>query len=77
MAEKKKKVVSPARSTAEDEKDVRGHPETNFLPPLTMFLAFSDRDTQRNETEKDAGKQESSDEKSIERLIEKLSEKDE
>ena len=76
MSEKKKKekLDHPARST-ESERDVRGHPETNFLPPLKMFLAFPDRDTERNE--KDAEKQEGSDEKNIERLIEKLSEKDE
>ena len=58
-----------------DEKEKPVHPETNFLPPLKMFLAFSDRDAQRNE--KEADKQESPDEKNIERLIEKLSEKEE
>jgi hypothetical protein len=54
---------------------MRGHPETNFLPPLKMFLAFNDQDSHSDE--KEAEKQEGSDEKNIEKLIEKLSEKDE
>ncbi len=58
-----------------DEKEKPVNTETNFLPPLKMFLAFPDRDVERNE--KDAEKQEGLDEKNIERLIEKLSEKDE
>jgi hypothetical protein len=57
MADKKKKPI---------------HPETNFLPPLKMVLAFLDRD----EKEKDA-KQEEFDERNVEKLIEKLSEKEE
>ena len=48
------------------------HPETTFLPPLKMFLAFFDK----NKTKKEAKKQEDSDEKNVEKLIEKLSEKD-
>ncbi len=71
MSEEKEKPVHPARST-ESERDVRGHPETNFLPPLKMVLAFFDRD----EKEKQSS-QEVSDEKNVEKLIEKLSEKDE
>ena len=58
-----------------DEKRKPLHPETNFLPPLKMFLAFNDQDSHSDE--KKAEKQEGSDEKNIEKLIEKLSEKDE
>jgi hypothetical protein len=54
-----------------DEKKKPDHPETNFLPPLKMVLAFFDQD----EKEKDA-KQETSDERNVEKLIEKLSEKE-
>ena len=54
-----------------DEKKKPAHPETNFLPPLKMVLAFLDQD----EKEKDV-KQESSDERNVEKLIEKLSEKE-
>ena len=70
MPDKKKKPNHPARST-EPERDVRSHPETNFLPPLKMVLAFLDQD----EKEKNA-KPESSDERNVEKLIEKLSEKE-
>ena len=55
-----------------DEKKKPLHPETNFLPPLKMVLAFLDQD----EKEKDT-KQEVSDERNVEKLIEKLSEKEE
>ena len=58
-----------------DEKEKPLHPETNFLPPLKMVLAFFDREVHRNKKEADL--QESSDEKNVEKLIEKLSEKDE
>lgn len=54
-----------------DEKKKPQPPETNFLPPLKMVLAFLDQDAK----EKDA-KQESSDERNVEKLIEKLSEKE-
>jgi hypothetical protein len=47
-------------------------PETNFLPPLKMFLAFFDKESRQKK--KKAGKQEDSDEKKVEKLIEKLSE---
>jgi hypothetical protein len=70
MSEEKKKPLHPARS-ADSESDAQGHPETNFLPPLKMVLAFHDKD----EKERDA-KQEGSDEKNVEKLIEKLSEKE-
>jgi hypothetical protein len=52
------------------------HSETNFLPPLKMFLAFFDREARKNK-KSDATKQETSDEKNVEKLIEKLSEKEE
>ena len=71
MSEKKKRPFHPARST-ESERDVRGHPETNFLPPLKMVLAFLDQE----DKEKDV-KREVTDERNVEKLIEKLSEKEE
>lgn len=55
------------------ENDPR-HPETNFLPPLKMFLAFFDKEKKKKK--KDA-KQEEPDEKAVEKLIEKLSESEE
>jgi len=60
-----------------DEKKKPLHPETNFLPPLKMFLAFFDRESRQNKKKKEAEKQEHADEKNVEKLIEKLSEKDE
>lgn len=54
--------------SADDKKPL--HPETNFLPPLKMVLAFFDRDSRQ----KKAKPQEDSDEKTVEKLIEKLSE---
>ena len=81
MSDEKKKPVHPAHFTAsqrdvrgrpaESEKDVQGLPETNFLPPLKMVLAFIDQD----DKEKNA-KHEGSDERNVEKLIEKLSEKE-
>jgi hypothetical protein len=69
---KEKEPLHPARST-EPERDVRGHPETNFLPPLKMFLAFFDKESRQKKKKK----QEDSDGKKVEKLIEKLkSEKD-
>ena len=56
-----------------DEKKKPLHPETNFLPPLKMILAFFDKTKKK----KDASRQEDSDEKNVEKLIEKLSEKEE
>jgi hypothetical protein len=57
-----------------DEKKEKGpkHPETNFLPPLNMFLAFFDK-----KKKKKGAKQEVTDEKNVEKLIEKLSESEE
>jgi hypothetical protein len=70
---KEKEPLHPAHST-ESERDVRGHPETNFLPPLKMFLAFFDKESLRKKKKQ---KPEDSDEKKVEKLIEKLeSEKD-
>jgi hypothetical protein len=57
-------------SDKKKEKDPR-HPETNFLPPLSMFLAFFDKKKKKDT------KQEEPDEKSVEKLIEKLSESEE
>ena len=71
MADEKEKPLHPARFI-ESERDVRGHPETNFLPPLKMVLAFLDRQKKEEQT-----KQEAPDEKLVEKLIEKLSEKNE
>ncbi len=54
------------------------HPETFFLPPLKMILAFFDKESrQREKKKKDAKEQEKTVEKNVEKLIEKLSEKDE
>ncbi len=52
------------------------HPETNFLPPLKMFLAFFDKESRQKKKKQNVEKQEDSDEKKVEKLIEKLSEKD-
>jgi hypothetical protein len=58
-----------------DEKDKKPyHPETFFLPPLKMFLAFFDKESHQNEKDE---KQEKPTEKDLEKLIEKLSEKKE
>ena len=59
-----------------DEKKEQRHPETNFLPPLKMFLAFFDKEARQKKKKKDT-KQADSDEKNVEKLIEKLSESDE
>ncbi len=52
------------------------HPETNFLPPLKMFLAFFNKESRQKKKKQNSEKQEDSDEKKVEKLIEKLSEKD-
>jgi hypothetical protein len=75
MSDEKKDSRHTASST-ESEGEVRGHPETNFLPPLKMFLAFFDKEARQKKKKKDA-KQEDSDEKNVEKLIEKLSETEE
>ena len=62
-----------------DEKDKNPHPETFFLPPLKMFLAFFDKESQHKKKDADgaAEHQEKATEKDVEKLIEKLSEKEE
>ena len=72
MSDEKKKSLHPAR-LFQTQWNVRGLPETNFLPPLKMVLTFLDRDKKQKEVKK----QEGSDEKNVEKLIEKLSEKEE
>lgn len=72
MSNEKKEQRHPARST-DPERDERGIPETNFLPPLKMFLAFFDKEARQKKKKKDT-KQADSDEKNVEKLIEKLSE---
>ena len=58
-----------------DEKDKKPrHPETFFLPPLKMFLAFFDKE---QDEKKDTEAKEKTTEKDVEKLIEKLSEKEE
>ena len=56
-----------------NEKKEPLHPETNFLPPLNMFLAFFDKESRQK---KKKTRQEDSDEKNVEKIIEKLSEND-
>jgi hypothetical protein len=57
---------------SDEKKDQKPlHPETNFLPPLKMFLAFFDKESRQKK------KQQDSDEKKVEKLIEKLSEQEE
>ena len=61
-----------------DEKDKKPpHPETFFLPPLKMFLAFFDKEARQKEKDAKAEHQEKATEKDVEKLIEKLSEKEE
>ena len=62
-----------------DEKDKKPlHPETFFLPPLKMFLAFFDREArEKKKKDTEANTQEKPTEKDVEKLIEKLSEKEE
>ena len=70
MSDEKRKPLYPAHFT-ESERNLRDHPETNFLPPLKMVLTFFDQEEKKKET-----KQESSDGKNVEKLIEKLSEEE-
>ena len=61
----------------EKKEKVPRHPETNFLPPLKMFLAFFDKESRQREKKKEEAEQEKKNvEKNVERLIEKLSEKE-
>jgi len=52
------------------------HPETFFLPPLSMYLAFCEKEDP-DEKDVKAETQEKTTEKDVEKLIEKLSEKEE
>lgn len=62
----------------EKKKDAsQPHPETFFLPPLKMILAFFDKETRQREKKKKETKEEKTVEKNVEKLIEKLSEKEE
>ena len=53
------------------------HPETFFLPPLKMFLAFFEKETHQDEKNAEAEPSDKATEKDVEKLIEKLSEKEE
>ena len=56
----------------DDDKKPR-HPETNFLPPLNMILAFfKKRKPDAKDLAKDESVKEESDEKVVEKIIEKL-----
>lgn len=72
VEDKDKNDLHPAHSD-DVKRDVRGHPETNFLPPLKMVLSFFDKEA-RQKKKKKGVKQENLDEKNVEKLIEKLSE---
>ncbi len=62
----------------DEKKDAkRLHPETFFLPPLKMILAFFDKELHQREKKKEAPEKEKTVGKNVEKLIEKLSEKDE
>jgi len=63
----------------EEKKDAsRPHPETFFLPPLKMILAFFDKEKREQDKEKkNQDKEENTTGKNVEKLIEKLSEKEE
>jgi hypothetical protein len=49
------------------------HPETFFLPPLSMYLAFCEKEDQ-DDKDTSVEAQEKPSEKDVEKLIEKLSE---
>jgi hypothetical protein len=59
----------------ENKKKDPSKPETFFLPPLKMILAFFDKEAR--EKKKKETKEEKTVEKNVEKLIEKLSEKEE
>ena len=61
---------------SDEKKKDPSHPETFFLPPLKMILAFFDKES-REKKKKDAKEKEKTVEKNVEKLIEKLSEKEE
>jgi len=62
-----------------DDKDKKKelHPETNFLPPLSMVLTFFDKTFRKRNSKMKTTEEKEVDEKNVEKLIEKLSEKEE
>lgn len=62
---------------SDDKKKDPLHPETFFLPPLKMVLAFLDKESRQRGKKKKTVEKEKTIEKNLEKLIEKLSEKDE
>ena len=62
-----------------DDKDKKKelHPETNFLPPLSMVLTFFDKPFRKRNSKMKTTEEKEADEKNVEKLIEKLSEKEE
>jgi len=62
---------------SDDKKKEELHPETNFLPPLSMVLTFFDKTFRKRNTKGQTPEQKEVDEKNVEKLIEKLSEKEE
>ena len=62
-------------SDKQDKKKL--HPETFFLPPLKMVLAFLDKEPRQHEQpDSEVENPENLTEKDVEKLIEKLSEKE-
>jgi hypothetical protein len=62
-------------SNKQDKK--KFHPETFFLPPLTMVLTFFDKESQHDQKDAKSENPDNVTEKDLEKLIEKLSEKEE
>ena len=62
---------------SDDKKKEELHPETNFLPPLSMVLTFFDKKFRKRNSKEQAAAEKEADEKNVEKLIEKLSEKEE
>lgn len=62
---------------SDEKKKEERHPETNFLPPLSMVLAFFDKTFRKRNAKEQTPGQKEVDEKNVEKLIEKLSEKEE
>lgn len=52
------------------------HKETFFLPPLSMYLAFCDKESRQDEKDANVANPEKTTEKDLEKLIEKLSEEE-
>jgi len=60
-----------------DDKKKELHPEINFLPPLSMVLAFFDKTFRKRNSRMQTKEDKEVNEKNVEKLIEKLSEKEE